>query len=117
MPNDIFRHTDDATTFPAGTLIFSEGESSNGLMYVLQEGEVDIFVRDEHIDTIGPGECLGEIALVDNGPRTATAVAKGECKLVPIDTEGFKYLVQQTPAFALVVMRTMAARLRIDRDL
>ena len=77
---------------------------------------MDIFVRGERIDTIGPGACLGEIGLVDNGPRSATAVAKAECRLLPIDANRFQLLVQQTPVFALLVMQTMAERLRQFRN-
>ena len=115
MPLNMIKNTDDAETIVAGETIFSEGESPNGMMYILLDGEVDIFVRGERIDTIGPGEFLGEIGLVDNGPRSATAVAKNECKLWPIDADRFQLLVQQTPVFALVVMQTLAARLRAGR--
>ena len=86
------------------------------MMYILLDGEVDILVHGERIDTIGPGACLGEIGLVDNGPRSATAVAKAECRLLPIDANRFQLLVQQTPVFALLVMQTMAERLRQFRN-
>ena len=69
MPISMFKHTDDAETIAAGATIFSEGDEPGGMMYILLDGEVDIFVRGERIDTIGPGACLGEIGLVDSGPR------------------------------------------------
>jgi len=116
MTIDLFSNVDDVETFATGTTIFSEGDEPGGLMYVVQAGEVDIFVRGERIDTVGPGACLGEIGLVDSRPRTATAVAKEECRLVPIDQKRFSFLVQQTPHFALQVMQTMAERLRLYRD-
>ncbi|MGH9198948.1 MAG: cyclic nucleotide-binding domain-containing protein [Acidimicrobiia bacterium] len=116
MKIDLFRQSEDIETFKAGVIIFSEGQEAGGVMYVVQEGQVDILMRGECIDTIGPGTCLGEIALIDQWPRSATAVAKTDCKLVPINERHFKFLVQQTPHFALQVMRTMAERLRRYRD-
>lgn len=116
MKTDLFRQADDIHTLTAGATLFSEGQDAGGVMYVVQEGEVDILVRGECIDTIGPGTCVGEIALIDSRPRSATAVAKTDCKLVPINERRFNFLVQQTPHFALQVMRTMAERLRQYRD-
>jgi len=52
------------------------------------------------------------MALVDQQPRSANALAKTDCKLIPIDEKRFRFLIQQTPNFALSVMRVMAARLR-----
>lgn len=116
MKTGLFRQSEDIETFKAGAIIFSEGQEAGGVMYVVQEGQVDILVYGECIDTIGPGTCLGEIALIDQWPRSATAVAKTDCKLVPINEQRFQYLVKQTPHFALQVMRTMAERLRKYRD-
>jgi len=81
-------------------------------MYILKEGEVDILVHDKIVETIGPGEILGEMALIDQNPRSATAVARTNCQLVSIDEKRFTFLVQQTPYFAIEVMRVMARRLR-----
>ena len=116
MKTDLFRQSEDIEAFKAGAIIFSEGQEAGGVMYIVQEGQVDILVHGDCIDTIGPGSCLGEIALIDQWPRSATAVAKTDCKLVPINERRFQYLVQQTPHFALQVMRTMAERLRKYRD-
>jgi CRP/FNR family transcriptional regulator, cyclic AMP receptor protein len=115
-PITLFKNSERAETFPAGATIFSEGDDPGGLMYVVVAGEVDIFVRGQLIDTIGPGASLGEIGLVDKGPRSATAVAKRESRLEPIDAKRFQYLVQQTPHFALQVMTILAKRLRLERE-
>jgi len=53
-----------------------------------------------------------EMALIDQAPRTATAVAKSPCKLAVITEKRFAFLVQTTPYFALHVMKVMAERLR-----
>jgi CRP-like cAMP-binding protein len=61
---------------------------------------------------------FGEMALIDGGTRSATAIAKTDCKLVPITEKQFLFMVQETPFFALRVMRTLTARLRrVDRRL
>lgn len=85
------------------------------MMYAIIEGEVDIFVDDELEDTIGPGTTLGELGLIDGGTRTATAIAKTDCRVVPIDEAHFDFLVQNTPHFALQIMRLMASRMRLTR--
>ncbi len=107
----LFRNATDYESFPAGQIIFQEGQPGE-VMYAVSEGEVDILVHDKVIDTVGPGGIVGEMALIDTKPRSATAIAKTDCKLVPISEKRFTFLVQQTPNFALQVMRVMADRLR-----
>ena len=55
---------------------------------------------------------FGEMALIDNAPRSATAIAAGDTKLVPVSEKQFLFLISNTPYFALNVMRVMARRLR-----
>jgi CRP-like cAMP-binding protein len=52
------------------------------------------------------------MGMIDEGARSATVVAKSDCKLLPIDRKRFNFLIQQTPHFALHVMRVIAERLR-----
>ena len=80
------------------------------------EGEVDIAVHGYIIGTIGPGSSLGEIGLVDKQPRTATAIARTDCRLELIDARRFQFMVQQTPFFALEMMATIVTRLRRERE-
>lgn len=107
----LFRHADDFESFSAGQVIFKVGERGDS-MYVVKEGQVDVMVGDKVVETAGPGAILGEMALIDAGPRSATAIAKSDCKLVPVDKKRFTFLVQQHPYFSLHVMQVMAARLR-----
>jgi CRP/FNR family cyclic AMP-dependent transcriptional regulator len=108
---NLFRNSSDFKTFKAGEVIFRQGQIGD-FMYVVQEGEVDIFLHDRIIETVEPGGILGELALIDNRPRAASAVARTECKVVPIDETRFEFMVQQTPHFAVHVMEVMAERLR-----
>jgi CRP/FNR family cyclic AMP-dependent transcriptional regulator len=107
----VFRFADDFEVFPAGKNIFTVGEPGE-MMYVIKEGEVEVIVNGKVVDTVGPGGILGEMALIDKHPRSATATAKTDCKLVSVNELRFQRLVQQTPHFAIQVMRVMAQRLR-----
>jgi CRP/FNR family cyclic AMP-dependent transcriptional regulator len=81
-------------------------------MYVVREGEVEIVIGDQVFETVGPGSLFGEMALIDAQPRSATARAKTDCTVVPIDEQRFIFLVQQTPYFSLQLMGVLVARLR-----
>lgn len=107
----VFRFADDFEEFSAGQNIFTAGQPGD-TMYVVKEGEVDVVVNGKVVDTVGPSGILGEMALIDKQPRSATAVAKTDCKLVSVNEQRFQRLVQQTPHFAIQVMRVMAQRLR-----
>jgi len=106
----LFRHS-EAEQFTAGDVIFMEGEPGDK-MYVVSEGEVDILIGPDVVETAGPGSAFGEMALIDQSPRSASAIARTDCKLVPIDERQFQFLVRETPFFALTIMKTMADRLR-----
>ena len=107
----LFLNSKDFVALPAGQILFKEGDQGK-VMYAIIEGEVDIVVNGKVIDTVGAGDILGEMALIDTGPRSATAIPKTDCKVVPISRRHFTFLVQQTPNFAIEVMQVMANRLR-----
>ncbi len=65
------------------------------------------------VEKLGPGGVLGEMGLIDTAPRSASAIARSACKLIPVNQERFSLLVQHTPDFALQIMRVMAGRLRV----
>jgi len=111
MTIKIFENTKDFKTFQAGETIFKEGEAGD-LMYVVKHGEVEISVRGMVVETVTTGGIIGEMALIDTGPRSATASAFTDCQLVPINEQRFLFLVQQTPYFSLEVMQIMGNRLR-----
>lgn len=108
---NLFRSTTNVETFQAGDTIFSTGDTGE-VMYVVQQGEVDLLVNGVTIETVGEGSIFGEMALIDNAPRSATAVARTDCRIVPIDRKRFTFLVDETPNFSLTVMKIMSDRLR-----
>jgi CRP/FNR family transcriptional regulator, cyclic AMP receptor protein len=109
--SNLFKNTNDILEFSEGATIFSTGDPGDS-MYVVIEGEVELFVGNLLVDTVMPGSIFGEMALIDSGPRSATAIAKTNCKLARVDQRLFIYMVQQTPFFALEVMKILSDRLR-----
>ena len=107
----LFDHSSRKRSFEAGQPVFAEGEEGD-TMYAVIEGEVDILVDGRLVETTGPGGLIGEMALIDSGPRSATATARTDAVLVPVDAKQFLFLVQEHPTFALAVMQVMSSRLR-----
>jgi len=118
MPaTSLFEHASNARSIAAGTTIFNAGDPRDD-MYAVIEGEVDLFVNGELVETVGKGGIFGEMALIDKEPRTGTAVAKTDARIAVVDETRFLFLIQQTPNFALHVMRVLSDRLRrMDRRL
>jgi CRP-like cAMP-binding protein len=108
----LFQHETDLLEIPAGLPLFKEGDDLNETMYVLISGTAEILVNGRVVETAKSGAILGEMAMIDRGVRSATVMAKSDCKLVVIGRKRFDFLVQQTPNFALSVMRVIANRLR-----
>ena len=96
----------------AGGVIFREGEQADEL-FVIKSGYVRIQIGNRMVAELTADDIFGEMALIDNEPRSATAVAITDVELVPITEKQFLFLVGQTPYFALKVMRTLAQRLRV----
>ena len=110
-PADLFRQDSDALQLAPGDFLFREGDKRDN-MYVLLEGEMDIRLGDYVVETARPGALIGEMALIDDSPRAANAVAKIPCRLATIDKRRFHFLIQQHPQFATHVMKELADRLR-----
>ena len=97
--------------YAAGQVIFEEGDAGN-CMYSVKKGSVEIVAGGQVVETLESGHVFGEMALVDKQPRSATARAKTDCQIVPIDERRFVFLVQKTPLFALQIMKVLTDRLR-----
>ncbi|MDX2256629.1 MAG: cyclic nucleotide-binding domain-containing protein [Pseudanabaenaceae cyanobacterium bins.39] len=108
---DIFQNSQEFVCIPAGQAIFRQGDPAD-VMYAIVEGEVDILIDGKLLDTTGKGGLVGEMAMIESVPRRATVIAKTDCKIVPISEHRFKFLVQQTPNFAINVMKIMVERIR-----
>jgi CRP/FNR family cyclic AMP-dependent transcriptional regulator len=100
-------------SFRAGETIFREGDTATEL-YVIERGRVKISLGNRLLDELDDNGIFGEMALIDNEPRSATATAATDVTLVPVTEKQFLFLVSNTPFFALKVMRVMADRLRVS---
>ncbi len=110
----LFQNSKEFNSYEAGEIVFTSGSVALE-MYVVKKGKVDIIYNNQVIESLNPGEIFGEMALIDDKPRSATAVAKTECQLVSINKEKFGFLIQQSSVgsdFAIQVMKVMAERIR-----
>jgi CRP-like cAMP-binding protein len=101
----------DTVRFAAGEVIVRAGDRGD-VMYVVKSGKVDIVHAGELLDTVGAGGIVGEMALIGGETRSATAIARTDCALTPIDERRFEALVKEAPYFAIMVMRVLVSRLR-----
>ena len=95
----------------AGETIILEGGVAHE-MFLLRKGRAEIRVKDQPIEEVGPGGIFGEMALIDQSPRSATVVALEDTEIIAINERLFVILVQDAPYFALDVMRTLVERIR-----
>jgi CRP-like cAMP-binding protein len=107
----LFKNSDSVREVPAGEVIFEAGSSGDQMFGVI-EGEVEIRMPGGAVRKIGPDDTFGEMSIVDNSPRSGTAVAISDVKLAVIDRRTFLFLVHETPMFALQVMASISDRLR-----
>jgi CRP-like cAMP-binding protein len=101
----------DPRIYEAGETIFREFEMG-AEMYFIVQGEVELTIGSTVVETLGAGEPFGEMALIDQAPRVATATAKTRCALAVIPEKRFLFMIQTAPQFALQMMKVMADRLR-----
>ena len=107
----LFGKETDVVTLAPGDVLFEKNEPGR-FMYVVKSGEMQIIDGNHVYETVSAGGILGEMALVDAGPRSATVRAVKQSVVIPLDERRFLFMVSQTPFFALRVMRVMSARLR-----
>jgi len=98
-----------------GEVIFREGDKGDG-MYVVQSGKVRITRQtssgDVVLNTIGTGDILGEMAIFDMLPRSATAAALGEARVLSVDKAKLFRLISGDPTTAFKIIESMSSRIR-----
>ncbi|MCI0666473.1 MAG: cyclic nucleotide-binding domain-containing protein [Methylococcaceae bacterium] len=108
----LFKNASDTEEYGAGEVIFNDDQPGD-VMYVILEGEVKVVAHGCTVNKLGPGDLLGEMALIDASPRCASAVALSHCKLARVNERRFLFMVEHTPFFALHVMRVLVSKLRL----
>ena len=101
-------------TFDAGEVITEEGKGGVGF-FVIEDGTAKITVRGEERATVGPGGYFGEIALIDDGPRTATVTAEGELRCYGLTSWEFRPLVEANSTIAWKLLQAMAKMFRASQ--
>jgi CRP/FNR family cyclic AMP-dependent transcriptional regulator len=111
----LFRGETDVVTLAPGQELFKKGDAGRH-MYVVKSGEVQVIDGNHVFETVPAGGILGEMALISGQTRSTGARATVASVVVPIDEKRFLFLVQQTPFFAIRVMRVMSNRLRMMNE-
>jgi CRP/FNR family transcriptional regulator, cyclic AMP receptor protein len=101
--------------FPEGTVIFREGDVGNE-MYVIQSGKVNITKRSRDVEkvlvTLGPGAFFGEMAIINNKPRSASAVVVDAARLLVIGPKTFDAMIRGNTEIAVRMIKILAQRLQ-----
>lgn len=108
---EVFKDSEDVLDFPAGSVIAVEGAEGDH-MYVVMRGEVTILINNRPLAIASPGEIVGEMALINSNIRSATLVAKTDCRLALIDQASFNSLLRHVPDFSMHVMKVLGERLK-----
>jgi CRP/FNR family transcriptional regulator, cyclic AMP receptor protein len=98
-------------TFEAGSRVAGEGKTGAGF-FVIESGEATVSVRGDERGKLGPGDYFGEIALIDDGARSATVIADSELRCYGLTSWEFRPLVESNASIAWKLLETMAKRLR-----
>jgi CRP/FNR family cyclic AMP-dependent transcriptional regulator len=103
-------------SFPKGRTIVTEGEPSQSL-YILLSGRAKVQRSDTDgkeviLAVLGPGECFGEMSLIDDAPRSASVITLESCEFMAINKDSFKALLTQNADVAMRIMRGLVKRLR-----
>ena len=101
----------DEVEVPDGYTLIREGTFGEQFVLIV-EGRVRIDRGGRTLKTMGPGEFLGEIALIDHGRTTATATTEGPARLFVVSHQGFNSLLDQSPALRSEIMTALANRIR-----
>jgi CRP/FNR family transcriptional regulator, cyclic AMP receptor protein len=106
----------DEITMTAGTVIVDQGQMGREA-FVLMEGQVTVRRNGRKITTLSTGAVIGELSLLDHGPRTATVTCDTDCELFVIDQRHFRGVIEHHPAIAMKLLAALASEIRtLDRQ-
>ena len=113
-----FRLAGEQETFEAGATVFAEQEKAAGFfsrrarMYLLVEGQVALTLKGKPLHLVLPGETFGELAIISDAPRSATAKALRKSLVLSLDEKRFLASLPQEPEFALMLVGVLATQMR-----
>jgi CRP/FNR family transcriptional regulator, cyclic AMP receptor protein len=95
-----------------GTVLIKEG-SVGAEFFIIEQGLASVTIAGKHIATLGPGEVIGEMSVVSQGPRSATVTAKTDMQLFVAPAQAFSKMFEDAPPFGLQVLAAVIDRLRV----
>lgn len=101
---------------PAGKVLCREGQSG-GDFFILLSGSADVTAAGKTLNTLGTGEFFGEIALLDNGPRSATVTVKDPVRALVLGPSQFRDVLHQNSEIAVTLLHAVVKRLRAGMQL
>lgn len=101
----------DEITMTAGTVVVSQGQLGREA-FVILSGQITVRRNERKVATLGPGEIVGELALLDHRPRTASAICDVDCTLFVIDQRHFRGVVEGQPSISMKLLAALAGRIR-----
>lgn len=101
----------DEVVVDAGSIIMREGEPGRAF-FVVAAGSIDVRRRGRRVATIGPGDFVGEMSLLDGGSRNATVTALERCVLLALDRPTFMAMLRSSPSLAISMLEVLSTRLR-----
>jgi len=107
----LFGHETETRKLAPGEVLFKSGEKADSL-FIVKVGQLQIFDGAVVFETVGEGGIIGEMAVVDQSPRSASVKAVTASEVIAVDQKRFLWMVAQTPFFAIRVMKVLTARLR-----
>lgn len=110
-PLELIRRLADEVDVQDGYTLMRQGDIAREF-FLIVDGKVRIERDGKTLKTLGPGDYLGEVALLSESPRTATAVTEGPAKLMVITHQGFNSLMDSSPAIRMAIFEGVAAYLR-----
>lgn len=114
-------YTKHVITVSAGKIVFSEGDPGD-VMYIIIEGEIEISKRtsletSKTLITLKAGDIFGEMAVIEKKPRSATAIATRQSRLLSMDEGLFFSMIEKNPDFAVKIVRVLSERVRRSNSL
>jgi hypothetical protein len=113
-PRPMSNTKDHFVEFPAGAVVFNEGDAGAD-MFIIESGQVDILRKArgaEPVASLGPGDFFGEMAMLEDQPRFAGAVARSPVRALRIERSAFADMLRQNVEIAVRIMRKLVSRLR-----
>lgn len=106
----------DEVVLPAGSLVVDQGQTGREA-FVILKGSATVRRNGKKVASLGPGAVVGELSLLDHGPRTASVVADSDCTVLVISQRQFLGVIDAIPALSHKLLATLAGRIReLDRQ-